>query len=104
MSVIVELSVFPMDKGQSVGVHVARAVGIIRASGLAHQLTPMGTCIEGEWDEVQIVVDACFKALSADSDRVYLTMKADWRRGRSKGLEGKTASVERALGDGEGNG
>jgi uncharacterized protein (TIGR00106 family) len=97
MSVIVELSVFPVDKGQSVGAHVARAVGIIRASGLPSQLTPMGTCIEGEWDEVMAVVDKCFQALAEDSDRVYLTLKADWRRGRANGMSAKTGSVERAL-------
>lgn len=97
MSVIVELSLFPMDKGQSVAAHVARAVGVIRQSGLPHQLTPMGTCIEGEWDEVMAVVDACFKAVAEDSERVYLTVKADWRKGRSGGLAGKTASVERVL-------
>jgi uncharacterized protein (TIGR00106 family) len=97
MSVIVELSLFPLDKGQSVGAFVARAVGIIRESGLACQLTPMGTCIEGQWDEVMAVVDQCFKALAQDSDRVYLTLKADWRRGRKDGMRAKTGSVERAL-------
>lgn len=97
MSVIVELSLFPMDKGQSVSPYVAKAVGIIRASGLACQLTPMGTCIEGEWGEVLAVVDSCFRELAAESDRVYLSMKADWRRGRSGGLAAKPASVERAL-------
>ena len=97
MSVIVELTVFPLDKGQSVGAFVARAVGLIRQSGLACQLTPMGTCIEGEWDEVMAVVDQCFQALAKDSDRVYLTLKADWRRGRKCGMQEKTDSVERAL-------
>ncbi|MDQ7835318.1 MAG: MTH1187 family thiamine-binding protein [Humidesulfovibrio sp.] len=97
MSVIAELSLFPMDKGQSVGAHVARAVRIIRESGLACQLTPMGTCIEGEWDEVMAVVDKCFQAMAEESDRVYLTLKADWRRGREHGMSAKTESVERAL-------
>lgn len=97
MSVIVELTIFPLDKGVSVGPYVARAVGIIRQSGLAHQLTPMGTCIEGQWDEVLAVVDACFKALAADSERVYLTLKADWRKGRTGGLTAKTAKVEGIL-------
>lgn len=97
MSVIVELTVFPLDKGQSVGAYVARAVGLIRQSGLGCQLTPMGTCIEGEWDEVMAVVDRCFQALAQDSDRVYLTLKADWRRGRVNGMQAKTESVERAL-------
>lgn len=104
MSVIIELSLFPMDKGQSVSAFVARAVDIIRRSGLACQLTPMGTCVEGEWEEVLAVVDACFRALAGDSDRVYLSMKADWRRGREHGLSGKTASVERVLAAGEGKG
>ena len=97
MSVIVELSLFPMDKGQGVSTYVVRAVEIIRQSGLAHVLTPMGTCIEGEWTEVQAVVDACFQAVAKDSDRVYLTLKADWRRGRTGGLASKTASVESKL-------
>ena len=104
MSVIVELSLFPMDKGQSVSASVARAVALVRQSGLGHVLTPMGTCIEGEWEEVQAVVDACFRAVAADSDRVYLTLKADWRRGRSNGLVAKTASVERVLAGREANG
>jgi len=97
MGVIVELALFPLDKGQGVSEYVARAVGIIRASGLAHQFTPMGTCIEGEWEEVMPVVEACFRAVAEDSERVYLTMKADWRRGRTDGLASKTASVEAKL-------
>jgi len=102
VSVIIELSLFPLDKGQGVSGHVARAVGIIRQSGLPHVLTPMGTCIEGEWDEVRDVVDACFAAMAADSDRVYMTLKADWRRGRSGGLASKVAAVEEKLAAGEG--
>lgn len=97
MSVIVELSLFPMGKGVSISAFVARAVALIRQSGLSHVLTPMGTCIEGEWDEVMAVVNACFKALAADCDRVYLTFKADWRKGRSGGLAAKTGSVEAKL-------
>jgi len=97
LSVIVELSLFPLDKGASVGAYVARAVGVIRESGLPSRLTPMGTCIEGQWDEVMAVVGQCFQALAADSDRVYLTLTADWRRGRLDGLRTKTESVERAL-------
>mgnify|MGYP003815473471 CR=1 FL=1 len=100
MSVILELSLFPMDKGASVSAYVARAVEIVRTSGLPYVFSPMGTCIEGEWDAVWAVADACFKALAADCDRVYLTAKADYRRGREGGLRGKLASVERKLADG----
>lgn len=97
MSVIVELSIFPTDKGASVSSYVARALAIIRESGLPHVLTPMATCIEGEWPAVMAVVDKCFKNLATDCDRVYLTLKADYRKGRTAGLRQKIAAVEKRL-------
>lgn len=97
MSVIVELALFPTDKGSSVSPYVARAVRIVRDSGLPFQLGAMGTCIEGEWDAVMAVVTRCFKALAADSDRVYLTLKADYREGPAGRLEEKVRSVEARL-------
>ncbi len=96
MSVIVELALFPTDKGSSVSPYVAR-VRIVRDSGLPFQLGAMGTCIEGEWDAVMAVVTRCFKALAADSGRVYLTLKADYRKGPAGRLEEKVRSVEARL-------
>lgn len=98
MSVIVELSIFPMDKQGSFAPFVARVVSIIRASGLPHTLGPMGTCIEGSWEAVMKVTDQCFRELQQDSDRVYMTMKVDWRRNRTNGLSGKVQSVNEELG------
>lgn len=97
MDVVAEISIFPMDKGESVSRWVARAVAVIRKSGLPHNLGPMGTCIEGSWDDVMKVVDDCFRALAEDSDRVYLTLKVDARRGAKDRLTGKLTSVERRL-------
>ena len=94
MSVIIELSIFPTDKGGSVSPYVARALKIIKASGLPYELNPMGTCIEGEWEAVMNVVNACFQDLKKDCDRVYLAMKADYRKGRIGGLGQKVTAVE----------
>ncbi len=94
MNAIIDLSIFPMDKkGESLSPYVARVLDVIRASGLKHELNPMGTCIEGEWDEVMRVVDACFRELEPDSDRIYLTIKADCRRDREDGMNAKVRSV-----------
>ncbi|QOV88946.1 MTH1187 family thiamine-binding protein [Humisphaera borealis] len=95
---LAEISMWPMDKGQSVSPYVARVLDIIDRSGLPYRLGPLGTSIEGEWDEVMAVVKQCFDALAADSERVAITMKCDWRKGRSGSLEGKIASVEQQLG------
>ena len=97
MSVIIEFSIFPMDKGVSLSPYVARALKIIQDSSLPYELTPMGTCVEGEWGEVMNLVDRCFQELQKDSDRVYLGLKADYRKGPSGRLEGKVASVKEKI-------
>lgn len=98
MSVIAELSIFPMDKGISMSPYVARVVTVIKESGLAYDFGSMGTTIEGEWNEVMQTVSACYKELEQDCERIYLTLKVDSRKGRTNGLKGKTESVAAKLG------
>lgn len=95
---LAEISIWPMDKGESVGSHVARALDVIDRSGLPYKLGPLGTCIEGEWDEVMAVLKGCFEAIAADSNRIACTVKMDWRKGRSGMIEHKVESVEAKLG------
>jgi uncharacterized protein (TIGR00106 family) len=61
--VLLEFSMSPFAKGESLSPYVARSLDIIDKSGLPYQLTPMGTIIEGEWAEVMAVVTACFEAM-----------------------------------------
>ncbi len=70
MSVLVEFSMSPLDKGQSVSKYVSRSLDIISSSGLPYRLGPMGTCLEGEWDEVMAVIKLCYERMSQDCDRV----------------------------------
>jgi uncharacterized protein (TIGR00106 family) len=98
MSVIVDFSIFPVDKESSVSSYVAKAVKIIRKSGLDHQTGPMGTCIEGEWEDVMRVVSRCFEKMKEESSRIYMTLKVDYRRGDSGRLTGKVKSIEEKLG------
>jgi uncharacterized protein (TIGR00106 family) len=93
MSILIDFSIFPVDKGSSVSPYVSKVIQVIRESGLACQVGPMGTCIEGPWAEVMTVVDHCFKTLEADSDRIYLTIKGDFRRGTSGRIESKVKAV-----------
>jgi uncharacterized protein (TIGR00106 family) len=97
MSTIVELAIFPTDKGQSVSPYVARALRIIKDSGLDYEINAMGTCIEGERAQVMAVVNQCFEALETDCDRIYMTLKADYRKGMQGRLRGKVASVQEKL-------
>lgn len=96
--VIVSFSIYPLNPKGSMAPFVAKAEKIIEDSGLACHLGPMGTDIEGTWDEVMQVVDQCFKALEPDSDRIMVNFKADFRRGREGRLSSKVESVRKAMG------
>jgi uncharacterized protein (TIGR00106 family) len=95
---LAEFSMWPMDKGESVGPYVARLLDIIDKSGLPYRLGPLGTCIEGEFDAVMSVIRKCHEALAADCNRIACTIKMDYRKGHDNMLESKIASVEKQLG------
>lgn len=97
MSVIVDFSIFPMDKGESLSPYVARAVRIVKNSGLPYKFGPMSTSVEGEWDEVMALVDQCYRELAKDCARINLNLKADCRKGAAGRIDSKIKSVESKL-------
>lgn len=96
--VLLEFSMSPFGKGESLSPYVARSLDIIDKSGLPYQLTPMGTIIEGEWAEVMAVVTACFETMSADCERISTQIKIDYRAGPGDRIKAKVAAVEDRLG------
>ena len=96
--VILDFSLFPLDKGESLSPYVARSLDIVDRSGSNYQCHAMGTMLEGELDQVSRVVKQCFEAMAADCDRIECSIKFDYRKGRTGGIEGKIASVEQKLG------
>jgi uncharacterized protein (TIGR00106 family) len=100
MSVLIEFSMFPTDKGESVGAYVSQAIDAIRASGHPYRLTPMGTVVETPTvAEALAVVQAAYDALAPHSTRIYSSLKMDIRHGRNNRLEGKIASVKKHIGE-----
>ena len=97
MSVLIELSIFPMDKGTSLSPYVARAVGIIKDSGLDYVFGPMSTTIEGDYDAVMDVVKRCHDALREDSDRVLMYLRMDSKESEPGRITAKVKSVEDKL-------
>lgn len=78
---------------------VARAVKIVRESGLPHETTSMFTTIEGEWDEVMPVIKAACNAVAETSPRVSLVLKADLRPGRTDEMHAKLERLDSAIAD-----
>jgi uncharacterized protein (TIGR00106 family) len=96
--VLLEMSITPLGKGESVSAYVAECVDIVDRSGLAYELHAMGTIVEGELDEVLDLMRRCIEQMATHSDRVTCAAKLDFRRGQSGRLKSKVASVEQKLG------
>lgn len=98
MSVLMEMSMFPLSGGASKSEQVAKIIGMIAKSGYAYTLTPMSTIIETEsLTEALRLVEYAYACLD-ESERVYACLKFDIRPGRENGLEEKIQSVESTLG------
>jgi len=99
MSVLVEVSIFPLDKGISLSEFVSKAVKTIKDSGLEYKLTPMGTIFETA-DTVSAfeLIEKAYQSLANDSDRVYATIKMDINKKKNGTLSSKIESVESKIG------
>jgi len=96
---IVAFSISPATGDERGGVSeaVARAVRVVRESGLPYETNAMFTNIEGEWDEVMPVIKRAVDVVAASSPRVGLVLKADIRPGHTGQLRAKVARVEEQL-------
>jgi uncharacterized protein (TIGR00106 family) len=82
----------------SLSAYVAGMERILRDAGLTHQLTAMGTIIEGDLDEILRVVRAMHEAPFAQGAvRVSTLIKIDDRRDQEHTIAGKVRSVEEKL-------
>jgi uncharacterized protein (TIGR00106 family) len=95
--VLLEFSMSPLGKGESVSKYVSRSLDIIDKSGVPYRLNPMGTVLEGEWEEVFSVVRKCYERMRKDCNRISCIIKVDYRKGHSGRLVSKVASVEKTL-------
>ena len=95
--VLLEFSMSPLGKGESVSKYVSRSLDIIDKSGVPYRLNPMGTVLEGEWEEVFAVVRKCYERMKKDCNRISCSIKVDYRKGHSGRLVSKVAIVEKTL-------
>ena len=96
--VLLEFSMFPLDKGESLSQYVARSIDIIDRSGLAYQTHAMGTVLEGEIDQVLDVVRRCYEAMAADCNRIECSIKIDSARAVRAVCNPRSPVVEEKLG------
>jgi len=90
---LVDFSIFPVGKKDSLSGAVAQAFEVIEQSGLPHEFHSMGTNIEGEWDAVMAVIKACRDRLLERADRVSISIRIDDREAAEEPMAHKVASA-----------
>lgn len=95
---LVEFSIIPIGIGSSIGDQLAKVLKIVDESGLPYKVNPMGTVIEGEWDEVMRLIKKCHKTGMKGGERVLTTISIDDRKGKPNRIDEKVKSIERRLG------
>ena len=95
---LAEFSIVPVGVGSSLGDQLAEVIRIVDGSGLPYKINPMGTVVEGEWDEVMELVKRCHVAVMKTGERAITTISIDDRRGTANRLDEKGESIEKRLG------
>jgi uncharacterized protein (TIGR00106 family) len=95
---LVELSIIPLGGDTHLSTEIAEVLKLIDESGLPYQLTPSGTCIEGEWDNVMPLIRQCHDRARSTSSHVITTIKIEDEAGEQDKLTRNITSVEEKVG------
>lgn len=100
MSVLVNFSMFPTDKGSSVSTYVSRILKMLKESGAKYRLTAMATIVETEnMEEAMSIIQKAYKLLEPDCERVYSAITLDIQTNKPLGrIDGKIQSIENKIG------
>lgn len=100
MSVLLELTIFPLDQGVSLSRFVAPIIAMLRDSAHPYQPSPMGTTVETETLPEALALIERAQALldEVGCERVYIVAKFDVRQGPPGRLTAKLDAVREQVG------
>lgn len=94
---LAEFSIIPLGSGSSIGNQLATVLRIVDESGIPYRVNPMGTVLEGEWDDIMALIKKCHDEIMKREDRAYLSITIDDRKDKPDRIAEKIAAVERRL-------
>ncbi len=98
---LAELEIIPIGtKSASLSGLLAEVAKLIDASGLDYRVGPMGTVVEGDWDQIMRLAKQCHEAMLKSSARVMTTIRIDDRTDKlgTGRMVQKVQSLEQAAG------
>ncbi|MBI1270467.1 MTH1187 family thiamine-binding protein [bacterium] len=94
MKVMADICLIPIGVGVSLSKYIKIAYEIFKTANLNATLTPYGTIIEGEYDDVSKAIKAAIEAVhEAGAPRVSLTIKLGSRTDKEQTTEDKLNAV-----------
>lgn len=72
---IAALNIVSLDGETSLPEEIEKVVSVLEDSGLTYRVTPLGTCIEGELEELISVVCSCHASVRQVSPQVVSIVK-----------------------------
>jgi len=95
---IAEISFVPIGVGTSLSRYIAVVIKNIEKSGLKYQLTPMGTIVEGEWNEISKLIDYSHNLIfEMGIERIITNIKIDYRLDKKYSMQDKVDSVKKKM-------
>jgi uncharacterized protein (TIGR00106 family) len=95
---LVEFSIIPIGVGSSIGDQLAEVLKIVDSSGLPYKINPMGTVVEGEWDEIIKLIKNCHMTMMKYAERAVTTISIDDRKEKPDRINQKIKSIEKRIG------
>lgn len=95
---LAEFSIIPIGIGSSLGDRLAEVLKIVDKSGMSYKINPMGTVIEGEWNDMMKLIRKCHDSVMKKGERVITTIAIDDRKGKPNRIDEKVKSIEKRIG------
>jgi uncharacterized protein (TIGR00106 family) len=95
---LAEMNITLLGRGTHLSGDLGRILKIVDESGIRYRLTPSGTCLEGEWDEVMDLIKKCHREARSFCTYVLTTVKIEDESGANNKLNENISSIERAVG------
>ena len=93
-----EFSIIPVSGDTHLSGPIAEAIKIVEGSGLPHKVTPLGTCIEGEWSQVIPLIEKCHQRVRQLAPHVLTEIKIEDDEGSTNKLRRNITSIEEKIG------
>lgn len=95
-AMFVTFTITPVDVDHH-GNGSSRTTGILETAGLEHRGSPMGTLVQGEWDEIIAAIRQCHAASAAQHKHVVTTIIIDDQTDGPRDIDEVVKNAEQPL-------